>query len=77
MTLCQPLAGTGRIESLCILDLDKPFGLHRIEILADIGRQITGRIQHKKLIIQLEHNPVSEVFTFFLIMLDRQQRQIR
>jgi hypothetical protein len=62
---------------LCIFDLNKPFGLHSIEILADIGRQVAGRIQYERLAIHApEHNPVSEVFAFFLMMLDGQQRQI-
>ncbi|MOA17666.1 hypothetical protein D3C78_1379300 [compost metagenome] len=58
--------------SLCI-DLNKPFWLHFFEILANIARQVAGRIQNERLAINtLENNPVPEVLAFFLMILDGQ-----
>src|SRR5699024_12495564 len=69
---------TTLFRSLCIVDLNEPLGLHGVEILTDIGWQVASRIQHERLAPHaLEYNPVPEVMVFFLMVLDRQQCQIR
>src|SRR5690554_415040 len=78
ITTSRPSRDSGDKRAwLCIFDLNEPLWLHGVEILTDIGWQVTSRIQHKWFTSHaLEYNPVPEVLAFFLMVLDRQQCQI-